>query len=80
MELDSASRIEIALIRVGDQLAFAGERFAIVIVGGAALNLLGIVERATSDVDILAFATDATEQLERTLLLRSDLLQAVCSG
>jgi len=81
MELDSASRIEIALIRVGDQLAFAGERFAIVIVGGAALNLLGIVERATSDVDILAFATGASEQLERTLLeppesLPSALLRA----
>jgi hypothetical protein len=31
-----------------------------VVLGGAALNLLGLIERGTSDVDILAFATPQT--------------------
>lgn len=37
-------------------MAAAGEPQAIVVVGGAALSLLGVVARATRDVDILAFA------------------------
>ena len=59
MDLDSAAVIEIALTRVGEQLAFEGDRYAVIVLGGAALNLLGIVDRATSDVDILAFADQA---------------------
>lgn len=55
------------LQRVGELLAARGERFRIVIVGGAALQLLGLVDRATTDVDIIAFAgTDApSRKLER---------------
>src|SRR5215208_5095338 len=56
MELQSAGDIRAALARVAEQLAIDGERYAVVILGGAALNLLGIVQRSTSDVDILAFA------------------------
>jgi Nucleotidyltransferase of unknown function (DUF6036) len=40
---------------LGDLLNAEGLEFAIVVVGGAALNLLGLVERATRDVDVLAF-------------------------
>jgi len=54
--LNSSADIELALLRVGELLAAAGEPQAIVIVGGAALGLLGVVARATRDVDILAFA------------------------
>lgn len=54
--LEGPDDIRLALQRVGELLAAAGERYAIVIVGGAALNLLGVVNRATTDVDILAFA------------------------
>jgi hypothetical protein len=54
--LSSAADIEQALRRVGELVAAAGESHAIVIVGGAALTLLGVVARATRDVDILAFA------------------------
>jgi hypothetical protein len=54
--LSSSADIELALLRVGELLAAAGEPQAIVIVGGAALGLLGVVTRATRDVDILAFA------------------------
>ena len=38
-----------------------GTSNAVTILGGAALNMLGIVERSTSDVDILAFATPGTD-------------------
>ena len=54
--LETPSDIEQALQRVGELLAAAGEPHAVVIVGGAALSLLGVVKRATRDVDILAFA------------------------
>ena len=59
MSLSSASDIEQALQRLGDLLQFRRQRFAIAIVGGAALNLLHVVARTTSDVDILAFADPA---------------------
>lgn len=60
MTLLSASSIEQSLQRVGDLLAAEGETVAVVIVGGAALNLLRIVERPTVDVDVLAFADAPT--------------------
>ena len=41
---------------VGELIAAAGLQFNVVIIGGSAVNLLGIVVRATTDVDILAFA------------------------
>ncbi len=49
--------IEQALQMVGELLKARGEQFQIVVIGGAAVNLLGLVARATTDVDILAFAT-----------------------
>jgi hypothetical protein len=55
--LSGAADIERALRLVGELLEAAGESHAIVIVGGAALDLLGVVSRATRDVDILAFAS-----------------------
>ncbi len=55
-DLADSADIEQALQRVGELLSAAGERYAIVIIGGAALNLSGVVSRATRDVDILAFA------------------------
>lgn len=53
-ELTSRSEIETALTNVSELLDAQGEAFAIVILGGAALNLLGVVARTTTDVDILA--------------------------
>ena len=55
--LDDAADIERALRHVGELLEAAGQSYAIIIVGGAALNLMGVVSRATRDVDIVAFAT-----------------------
>jgi hypothetical protein len=55
-DLRSGSDIEAALKHVGELLDAEGEAFAIVILGGAALNLLGVVARTTTDVDVLAVA------------------------
>ena len=43
-----------ALEAVGDLLADANVAYGIVVVGGASLNLLGLVTRATNDVDVIA--------------------------
>ena len=39
-------------------LAAEGVEVGIVVVGGTALNLLGIVQRTTNDVDVLAILQD----------------------
>ena len=54
MKLSGRSGVETVLAAVGERLAHAGEPCAIVIVGGAALNLLDVVDRPTIDVDVLA--------------------------
>ena len=43
-----------ALAAVGDLLLAKDEQIGIVVVGGASLNLLGLVERTTADVDVIA--------------------------
>lgn len=48
------AEIERALEAAGELLAAEGAEVGIVVVGGTALNLLGIVERTTSDVDVIA--------------------------
>ncbi len=52
--------IERCLTAVGEQLAAAGETASIVIVGGAALNMIGVVSRTTRDVDVIARGESAT--------------------
>lgn len=54
--LDGSDDVDRSLRLAGELLAAEGHTYAVAILGGAALNLLGIVERTTSDVDILAFA------------------------
>jgi hypothetical protein len=51
----SREAIEDALRRVGERLYAAGYPASLVIAGGAALSLLGVIERATSDVDVIAW-------------------------
>jgi hypothetical protein len=74
--LEDSADITRALQRVGELLEAARESHAIIIVGGAALNLLAVVSRATRDVDIVAFAarragswrpTQAPSELPRSL-------------
>lgn len=42
------------LSALGEQVAAVGQRFELVVVGGSALLALGLVERSTRDIDILA--------------------------
>ncbi|HEV3051855.1 MAG TPA: hypothetical protein VGX50_16225 [Longimicrobium sp.] len=51
-----SEQIEKALRYAGDLLKSEGEEVAVVVVGGATLNLLGIVARTTRDVDVIARA------------------------
>jgi len=52
--LHGSSGTKDALRAVGEILEAEGECVAIVVVGGTALNLLGVVDRVTHDVDIIA--------------------------
>lgn len=45
-----------ALHAVGELLASDGHSIRIIVVGGARLNLLGLIERGRRDVDVLALA------------------------
>jgi len=56
--LEGPETIRRALRLVGQRLAAQGIEIGIIIIGGAALNLRGIVGRATVDVDIVALAAD----------------------
>lgn len=47
---------------LGEQLAAAQEHFEIVVIGGSGLLALGIVERTTRDVDIVALRVDSELQ------------------
>lgn len=42
------------LSALGEQLAAANERFELVVIGGSGLLALGLIERSTRDVDLLA--------------------------
>ena len=48
------SRIDEALSALGELLGAAGTPFEIVVIGGAALQVLGLVVRPTADVDVIA--------------------------
>ncbi len=49
---------DIFLGALGEQLAARGERFELVVIGGSALLALGLVERTTRDIDIVALRSD----------------------
>lgn len=70
MYLYNRSDITRALQLVGELLAAEGHEFSIVILGGAALNLLGVVERTTTDVDIIAFASTKEGVLDESVLTK----------
>ena len=59
MDFENGTDIELALSRVGELLAARAEQAAIVVIGGAALNLRGVVERTTTDVDVVALGGPA---------------------
>lgn len=53
MDLDR-TRGDAALTALGEQLELAGERFELVIIGGSGLLALGLIDRTTGDVDLVA--------------------------
>lgn len=57
MQLDQNHSQQV-LSALGDQLDAAGARFEIVVIGGSGLLALGLIERATRDVDLVAFLED----------------------
>jgi hypothetical protein len=68
---DAADQILAAL---GEQLAAAGERYELVVIGGSGLLALGITERSTRDVDIVALRSG--EELGSAEPLPAPLLAA----
>lgn len=78
MKLSGRAAIESALSIVGERLAHANEPCAIVVLGGAAMNLLGIVDRPTIDVDVLAQA-DATGAIRPPDPLPDTLRRAIAA-
>jgi uncharacterized nucleotidyltransferase DUF6036 len=50
----TTGRTEELLTALAEQLATAGERYELVVVGGSALLALGLIDRPTRDVDVVA--------------------------
>ncbi len=78
MKLTGPAAIVSALSAVGERLAHANEPCAIVVLGGAAMNLLGIVDRPTIDVDVLARA-DSTGSISPPDPLPGALQRAIAA-
>jgi Nucleotidyltransferase of unknown function (DUF6036) len=70
---DAADRLFVVL---GEQLAAAGERYELVVIGGSGLLALGFIERSTRDVDLLALRSgdklDSAEPLPTKLATARD--------
>lgn len=58
--LEGSQDLHQSLQLVGELLEAAGTPYALVVVGGAALNLLGVIDRATRDIDVLAVGDPPT--------------------
>ncbi len=57
-EILTGQRIEELLTAVGELLKAESYSCSIIVVGGASLNLLGLLERTTKDVDVVARAEE----------------------
>jgi hypothetical protein len=53
-----ATKLERALQLLGDVLADRGHHFAVVAIGGAGLQLIGVIDRPTRDIDLVALVED----------------------
>jgi hypothetical protein len=59
--------LDVLLDALGEQLGALGGHVEIVVIGGSALTALGLVRRATRDVDLLAIAVDGELRLAEPL-------------
>jgi hypothetical protein len=57
---DSQAAVEAALAALEEQLGSMGAYFELVLIGGSALLSLGLIERATRDVDLVALRTGSS--------------------
>ena len=71
------STAEALLRAISDRLARAGATVHIVVLGGAAMNLHGFVQRPTRDVDVLARADGAAGALRHPEPLPETLREAI---
>ena len=53
-DIASSQAADAVLSALGEQLAVAGEQFELVVIGGSGLLALGVIERSTRDVDVVA--------------------------
>ncbi|MGN6256647.1 MAG: DUF6036 family nucleotidyltransferase [Solirubrobacterales bacterium] len=56
----NAKAVEEVLGALGEQLAALGEAYELVVVGGSGLLILGAIERATRDVDLVALRSGSS--------------------
>jgi hypothetical protein len=56
-DITNTGRVHELLAALGEQLAAAGQRYELVVAGGSALLALGLIERPTQDVDVVALRT-----------------------
>jgi hypothetical protein len=52
------AKLDGALKVLGDLLADRGHHFAVVAIGGAGLHLIGLIDRPTKDIDLVALVED----------------------
>ena len=53
-DIATKNAADLLLSALGEQLAAAGEQYELVVIGGSGLLALGLIERSTRDVDLLA--------------------------
>lgn len=63
----TAERLDVVLSALGEQLRALEAQVGIVVIGGSALLALGLVARATKDVDVLALADNGQLRSARPL-------------
>lgn len=77
-DIASKQAAERLLSALGEQLAAGGERFELVVIGGSGLLALGVIERSTRDVDLLALRSgdelDSAKPLPAKLAAARDLV------
>ena len=58
-QMNSAEAADRLLSALGEQLALAGEKYDLIVIGGSALLALELVARPTRDIDVVALAGEA---------------------